>query len=69
MFLKHCFKIHKPVAPLAWVPWNPLILEQWVSEPINFGDKQVKCNQISLQNEQKFGVGNLSSIWEPINYN
>ena len=28
-----------PVAPLAWVPWdprNPSISEQWVPEPINF---------------------------------
>ena len=59
-------------APLAWVPWvprNPSIFEQWVPEPINFGDQQVKCDQISEQNEQEFGVGNLSSIWEPINFN
>ena len=58
------------VAQLAWVPWvpgNPLILEQRVPEPINFGDEQVKCNQISVQHEQEFGVRNLSSIWEPIN--
>ena len=71
MFLK-VTKLHYAVAPLVWVPWvpwNPLVLEHWVPEPINFGDKQVKCNQISVQNEQKFGVRNLSNIWEPINFN
>ena len=27
------------VAPLTWVSGNPLIFEQWVPEPINFGKK------------------------------
>ena len=34
------FFLPSTVAPLAWVPWvprNPLIFEQWVLEPINFG--------------------------------
>ena len=44
------------VAPLAWVPWvpgNPSIFEQWVPEPINFGDKGPKFTPFSVQNEQE----------------
>ena len=28
------------VAPLAWVPGNPSVLEQWVPEPITFETKK-----------------------------
>ena len=52
----------RDMAPLAWVSWvpgNPSILEQWVPEPINFGKKQPKFTQISLENEQKIRAWNL----------
>ena len=68
------------MALFAWVPWvpgNPSISEQWVAEPINNGKKQLKCTQISIENEQAIGAGNLEKhlgthqfefLREPLNH-
>ena len=42
------------VVPMAWIPLVPAnspISEQWVPEPINFGDKGPKFTTFSAQNE------------------
>ena len=44
---------------MAWVPWvprNPLIFEQWVPEPINFGKKGLKFEVVSVENKQDIRV-------------
>ena len=55
------FSIFPPwsVAPLVWVPWvpgNPSIFEQWVLEPIKFGEKVLRFTPFSVQIKQEMGV-------------
>ena len=54
------------MAPLAWVPWvpgNPSIFEQWVAEPINFGDKGPKYTPFLIHRAGDKGLSPRNSFW------
>ena len=62
VLLDHLVSFLKAVAPLAWVPRNPSIFEQWVPEPVNFEKKRLRFPYFSVKASTKFRLGTWSNI-------